>query len=357
MKKIKNKSAVLFILLLFVGCASMPAKKAVPGSPVFYPPPPQQPRLQFLCSISGEQDFGKKQSAFREFIIGKPRYKTLGKPYDVGASKGKIYLLDRMYRRVVVLDLEEKILSFLNDHGAGALINPSGIWISEEDIKYVADMQRKQVVVFDENDNFLRTYGSGEVFEKPVDVAVFGNRIYVVDIAKNQVVIMDRDTGESLKIVGVEGDFFKPSHVTVDASGNIFVTDAFNFRVKKIMPDGTLAEIIGFHGDQVGGFARPKGLAVDREENLYTVDAAFENVQIFNEQGKPLLFFGGAGAGPGKMYLPAGIAIDYDNVGYFSKFADPSFKVAYLVYVTNTYGGHKLNVYGFGEWVGETMPE
>lgn len=347
----------LLILIICMGCATLREKPPVPAAAVFYPPLPEQPRLQFLCSISGENDLGKKQSAFREFLVGKLEYKTLGRPYAVGASKGKIYVMDRMYRKIVIIDLDKKNLSFLNDQGAGRLSNPSGIWISGAGLKYVADMQRKQVVVFDENDHFLRTYGSSEIFKKPVDVAVFGNRVYVVDIENNQLFIMDKASGELLKTVGDEGDFFKPSHVTVGPSGDVFVNDAFNFRIKKLMPDGTLIGTIGFHGDQVGGFARPKGLAADRGGNLYVVDAAFENVQIFNDREKLLLFFGGAGRDPGDMYLPAGIAIDYDNVDYFSKFADTNFKVDYLVYVTNTYGEHKLNVYGFGHWIGEGVPE
>jgi len=354
-----KKAVFISIILLFAicaGCATTPENRATHRT-VFYPPLPQQPRLQFLCSISGEHDLGTTQSAFMEFIVGKVQYKTLGRPYDIGASKGKIYVMDRLYRRIVILDLEKKVLTFLNDHGAGSLGNPSGIFVSEDDFKYVADMQRKQVVVFDENDDYLTTYGSSAIFEKPVDVAVFGNRIYIVDIEKNQLFIMDKDSGDLLKVVGEKGDFFKPSHIAVGPSGDIFVNDAFNFRVKKFSPDGTLIDIIGFHGDQIGGFARPKGLAVDREGNLYAVDAAFENVQIFNDLGELLLFFGGSGNGPGHMYLPSGIAVDYDNVGYFSQYIDPNFKVEYLVYVTNTFGGEKINVYGFGKWIGEDLPE
>ena len=358
LSEMKTTVSILFLLIICMGCASsIPEKQVTPYRTVFYPPLPHQPRLQFLYSISGEHDLGKEQSPFREFLVGKPHSRTLGRLYDVGASRGRIYMLDRMYRRIVILDLDNENMSFLNDRGAGSLGNPSGIWISEEDHKYVADMQRKQVVVFDENDDFLRAYGSREMFEKPVDVAVFGDRVYIVDIEKNQLFIMDKDTGELVRVVGNEGDFFKPSHVTVGTSGNVFVNDAFNFRVKKFTPEGTLVDIIGFHGDQIGGFARPKGLAVDRDGNLHAVDAAFENVQIFDDQGKLLLFFGGAGYGPGNLYLPAGIAIDYENVGYFSRFADPNFEVEYLVHVTNTYGGRKLSVYGFGHWIGDALPE
>jgi len=352
----KKTVFILYIMFICIGCASIPEGET-PYKTVFYPPLPQQPRLQFLHSISGGQDLGEGQSAFQEFLIGKPRYQELRRPYDVGASKGRIYVMDRMYKKIVIFDLAGNKLSFLNDHGIGSLGDPSGIWVSEDDFKYVADMQRKQVVVFDENDAFFRAYGSKDLFEKPVDVAVYGNRVYVVDMDKDQLFILDKETGEVIKTVGEKGDFFNPTHVTVGPSGSVFVNDAFNFRVKKFTPDGTLTDIIGFHGDNIGGFARPKGLAVDKNGNLYSVDAAFENVQIFDDQGRLLLFFGGAGVSPGSMYLPAGVAIDYYNISYFSKFSDPNFELEYLVYVTNTYGKNKLGVYGFGHWVGDNLPE
>ena len=346
----------MLIICMGIGCASIPEKQVMSPAPVFYPALPQRPRLQFLHSISGENDLGKKQSAFQEFLFGKRHDQFLGKPYDVAASKGKIYVMDRMYKKIVIMDLKGKRMSFLNDSGIGSFGDPAGIWVSNEDIKYVADMQRKQVVAFDENDHFFRTYGSLEVFEKPIDVAVYGNRIYVVDMGKEQLFILDRDTGQLIKAVGKKGEFFKPSHVTVGPSGNVFVTDAFHFLIKKFSPDGEFLNTIGFHGDQIGGFSRPKGEAVDKNGRLYVVDAAFENVQIFDDQGRILLFFGGPGTGPGNLYLPAGIAIDEENTAYFQEFADPNFKLEYLVYVTSMFGKSMLNVYGFGHWIGESLP-
>jgi len=353
----KKRILILAVMIFWAGCAGMPEKAVVPDRFVFYPPLPEEPRIQFLCSISGAQDLGKEQGALWRFLVGDVQYKSLGRPYDIAASEGKIYLLDRGYRKLVILDLEKGSLSFLNDMGSGRLVNPSGIWVTGDGVKYVTDMGRRQVVVFDENNRFVRAYGGDEMMEKPVDVAVSGDRVYVVDMKKNVLLILDRATGDLVATVGEEGDFFKPSHVTVGPAGNLFVTDAFNFRIRKLAPDGTFIADIGFHGDQIGGFARPKGLALDREGRLYAVDAAFENVQIFNVQGKVLLFFGGAGSGPGDLYLPAGIAVDYRNVAFFSKFADPNFRVDYLVYVVSTYGDRKLNVYGFGHWVGGAVPE
>ena len=351
-----KKSLYLLFWAMLSGCALVPEPIAPPPAEVFYPPMPQRPRLQFLTSISGQQDLGGRQRTFLEYLMGKPQDALLGKPYDVCAVKGKIYILDRMKKILTLLDLENGKMSFLNDRGSGRLEDPAGIWVSADEVKYIADMQRKQVVAFDRNNAFSRVYGSPAIFEKPVDVATDETRVFVVDMDKEQLIILDKSTGRVIRAVGEKGDFFKPSHVTVAPSGDIFVTDAFHFVIKKLTPDGNFSATIGFHGDQPGGFARPKAVGVDRDNHLYVVDAAFENVQIFDNQGHILLYFGGPGNGPGNLYLPAGLTIDYDNVDYFQKYANPGFKLDYLVHVTNMFGSAKLNIYGFGHWVAETLP-
>jgi len=354
----RKLTVVLSILMICMGCAGRTEAPTAPPAALFYPPLPERPRLQYLYSISGERDLGKKQSALQEFIFGKIEGPVLGKAYDVAASKGKIYILDRMVKKVAILDLANKKMSFLDDHGIGRFGDPAGICVSEDDFKYIADMQRKQVLAFDDTNRFLRAYGSKEFFEKPVDVAVYGNRMYVIDMDKEQLFILDREIGQVIDVIGAKGDLFKPSHVTVGPDGNVFVTDAFHFRINRFSPDGQPLGTIGFHGDQVGGFVRPKGASVDKNGRLYVVDAAFENVQIFDAQGRILLFFGGPGNGPGNLHLPSGIAVDRDedNTAWFQKFADPNFKLEHLVYVTNLFGKDMLNVYGFGHWVGESLP-
>jgi sugar lactone lactonase YvrE len=356
----KRTVFVLITIIMLLGCATAPPKKEI--ETVFYPPLPQRPRLQFLYSITAEEDLGRKWSAFDEFLLGKVESRIkIVKPYDIGSSNGRIYILDRTYKKIFILDLASSKFEFLKDRRLGTLNDPSGIWITADDIKYVADMGRKQIVAFDRDDKFLKAYGGKELFDKPVDVAVHENTLYVCDMNKHQVFALDKDTGKPMLTIGKigakEGQFYKPTHVIVDYVGNIFVNDAFNFRIQKFDPRGNFVKSFGFHGDGVGAFARPKGLAIDREGHLYVADAAFENVQIFDgKTAKLLLFFGGAGAAPGSMYLPAGVHIDYTNVDYFAKFVDKDFRLKYLLYVANMFGNHKLNVYGFGEWVGPSLP-
>jgi DNA-binding beta-propeller fold protein YncE len=350
---------VLIALVTFCGCATAPEETK---SVLFYPPLPNRPRLQFLHSITGEEDIGQSQGEFMEFLLGRPSSdKRIGKAYDIASSDGKIYVLDRRSRRLIVIDLVERKFDYLKDQRMGELDDPSGIWVTEDDVKYIADMGRKQIVVFGANNDYLRSYGGPDLFDKPVDVAVYENTIYVSDMVKNKILALDKSSGKLKRAIGKKGqgngEFANPTHVVVDQQGSIYVTDAFNFRVQKFDPEGNFLKSFGYLGDSFGAFARPKGLDIDRDGHLYVVDAAFENVQIFDvKTGALLLFFGGAGTAPGSMYLPAGIHIDYRNAAYFSNYVDRDFKLKYVVYTGNYFGKEKLNVYGFGDWVGEPLP-
>jgi len=346
--------AFLCFLCLLTGCA-VPKEDL---SPVFYPSLPETPRLQFLTAISSEEDLESSRSDFENFLLGPEIvFATLGRPYDVSTTPGKIYIVDRQFNKLVRIDLVTGNFDIVGTGLTNVIQAPAGITIDTEGRKYIADMTRKEIVVLDADDNFLKTYGGSNILEKPVDVAVWHDKIHVADIKLNRIVVFDLKSGQLMGTIGAsgnrDGEFYKPSHIVSDEVGNLFVNDTFNFRVQKFSADGRFERKFGFHGDLIGAMARSKGIAVDHAGNLYVADAAFEYVQIFDGQGKLLLFFGGPGNKRGNLYLPAGIHIDYDNIDYFAKFADDRFKIEYLLYVCNMSGPNKINVYGFGQWLGE----
>ncbi|RJQ43549.1 MAG: hypothetical protein C4538_11815 [Nitrospiraceae bacterium] len=329
--------------------ASMEASRSIPAvekkEPLFYPTLPERPRLQLLYSFTEEN--------FREFNGGNRFFLQIKRPHDIGAAQGKIYVSDRAYKKITVIDLVLHELEQITGDYESA-----GIWVTDDDYKYAADINKKNIAVYGPDNKLVRIYDAGNEFEKPVDVAVYKNKIYVCDLNKHMIFIIDKDSGSIIQSVGgvgkEDGRFYKPTHVIVDREGNFYVNDFFNFRVQKFDAEGNYLKSFGYPGDTLGALARPKGISLDKEEHLYVVDAAFENVQIFDDRTTDLLlFFGGFGMTPGSMYLPNGIYIDYDNVWYFEKYADRDFKVKYLVYVGNTLGPIKLNIYGFGDWTGE----
>ncbi len=349
-----------FVMLILTGCATT-EKRLDTDEAVFYPPLPQTPRLQFLTHINSEEDIGRKQSAFEEFLMGDmPPLKLINRPYAIGTAKDTIYVIDRAYKELIVIDLKSKSFDHVKSR-AGALRDPAGIWVSEDDYKYVADFKRQQIVVFDDNNKYVKVYGGKGVLDKPLDVAVYGDDVYVCDVNLNKIIVFDKSSGEVLRSFGekgsAEGQLFKPTHITVDNKGNLFVNDALNFRIQQFDAFGDFIRVIGYHGDTVGSFSRPKGIAVSDEGHLYVVDVAFENAQIFDANtGAILLFFGKYGPDPGDMYMPTAIHVSRNNLEYFQSYADKNFRINYLVYVGNQFGPRKISIYGFGDWTGDALP-
>ncbi len=357
-----KKALYVLVAILLIGCASV--EKQERGS-FFIPPLPQSPKLQFLMSLNDEIDIGVKQGGMSKYLYGEAAAKKrLARPVGIASSKGKIYVTDKTQKATIIIDLENKKFDHLMDKNYVVAQTPFGIWVTEDDHKYITDLGGRLVLAYDSGNNYIQSYGNAEILEKPTGVAVYGDKVYVADQKKNKVLVFDKDSGDIVQEIGgdrassEDGSFYRPSHITVDKDGQLFVTDSFNFRIQIFDPEGNFIKSIGQAGDRIGNFARPKGIAIDREDHLYAVDAAFENTQIFDINSTDLLlFFGGYQTGPGSMYLPNSIHIDYENEEYFSQYIDKNFDVEYLVYVGNTLGHRKINVFAFGEWTGPPPSE
>lgn len=343
------------LAILAAACATTQARIA---APVFFPPAPDLPRIQYLTSFSGLKDI-EEQSAFNRFVVGEIQDVKLDKPYGVAVFDGKIYVCDTN-STVIVFDLKSRSFGALKGaEGPGRLLGPVNISIERDGTKYVADPVRGQVVAFDREDTYLRAYGEPGAW-RPVDAVPFDDRLYVADPANGLVKVFDRSSGDLLESIGSEGDpserLDRPTNLAFDFKGFLYVTDVGRFQVVKFDRDGHFKTAFGRPGDNPGHFARPKGIALDREGRLYAVDASFNNVQVFNDGARLLMFFGGAGDQPGSFVLPAKVSIDYDNLQYFQKYVQPGFEMEYIVLVTSQFGPRLVNVLAYGRQKGARYP-
>ena len=353
----------IWAMCLFLGCKSANIQEQE-FKPVFFPPAPETPRLQFLKSFSGPEDLGAvKTSAFEKFIVGEPeKVEAIKAPYGVEIFEGKVYVCDVGKRMVEILDLRNRTFGYLTKDRR--LMNPLNIYIEDDGTKYIADPTAGLVFVFDKDNNISAMLGKDSKIN-PIDIVVRGSFCYVTDFASNQIVILDKTTGREIARLGKRsdgqkqseplmelsnGEFSLISDLALDQESNIYVTDKAGARITHFDRSGVFRRTIGRLGDNIDEFIRPKGIAIDKDNRIWVVDAGTEVAKIYNQQAQLLLFFGLPGNEPGMMNLPTKIVLDYDNIEFFKQYAVEGADIEFLVLVTNQYGPNKISVYGFGSF-------
>lgn len=345
------KTQLLFLISLFlVSCSKSLYPTKAPDQVVIYPAPPDTARIQFLKKISSSVDVTGDRKSFSKFIFGEEDNIPINKPYGITTSKGKILICDTYIHGIDIIDIENNTFKQFIPGGKGELKVPINCFVDKNGNLYVADSERKQIVVFDKDGKYRNSFGDPENF-KPTDVFVQDDKVWVTNLEGHQINVYSGDSKNELLSKFPDpnssevGKLYSPVNLFVTDS-KVYVSDFGDFKIKEYNSKGEFKKSLGSYGKRVGQFARPKGIAVDRDSNLYVVDAGFENVQIFNKDGKILMFFGGPYKGPGDMWLPAKVAIDYDNIRYFEKYVDPEYRLKYIIYVTNQFGPDKINIYG-----------
>ena len=340
----------MLALALVSGCTT--AKKA-PRSYAFFPPPPDEPRVQFLISFSSDVQLGRSPN-FADFITGRPAGPgPMVKPYGLAAKDGKLYVCDTMTGGLQAFDLAKRRARVFSPRGAGRLSTPINVSIDADGTRYVTDTGRNQVMIFSKDEAYLGAIGVRDEM-KPTDVLITPDRLYVADVKGHSVRVYSKADHKLLFTIPrdpkePQARLYSPTNLAWDKQGRLLVSDLGAFAVQVYDLEGKHLRTIGQQGVAPGLFARPKGLAVDREGRVYVVDASTQVVQLFDPEGHLLMYFGQAGSSTeGELYLPAAVKVDYDNVGLFQKWAAPGFKIEYLILVTSQFGDHKISVYGFG---------
>jgi sugar lactone lactonase YvrE len=116
--------------------------------------------------------------------------------------------------------------------------------------------------------------------------------------------------------------FYFPKGIAVDGSGNVYVADDINNRIRKVTPTGIVSTIAGSTPGSTDGngaaaqFRSPRGIALDASGNLYIADAGNHRIRMITSTGTVTTIAGnaiGVTDGPiadAKFNTPAGLAVD-----------------------------------------------
>jgi len=187
------------------------------------------------------------------------------------------------------------------------IINPSGIAIDKDDNLYVTDGNnaiRKisptgyvYTIAGQRSAGTVDGFGRGAKFNKPAGIAVDNNgNVYVADrggfvirkIFASGLVTTIAGSGVYGYADGYGGaaSFQAPVGITVDASGNLYVTEDGAGTIRRITPDGEVKTIAG--GGPVGTengvgtdvhFSAPSGITIGPDGNLYVAEYGKNSVK------------------------------------------------------------------------------
>jgi sugar lactone lactonase YvrE len=155
-----------------------------------------------------------------------------------------------------------------------------------------------------------------------------------------------------------------PAGVAVDSTGNLYIADLLNNRVRMVTPNGVISTyagngLPGFSGD--GGAAtsaqlnQPSGLAIDSAGNLYIADSNNSAVRMVNPQGIISTIAGtggtegysgdGGAATKATLLAPVGLAVDAQKNLYIADYYGWIRKVTASTGVITTLAGIGSNGY------------
>ena len=228
---------------------------------------------------------------------------------------------------------------------AAQLSIPRGLAVDSSGDLYIADSGNARVRKVSPNGGIstvaLEPYGvSWVAVDRAGDLYISGGHfIFRVDPSGVSTTIAGTGTP------GFSGDggpataamLFAPRGLRVDSAGNVYVADSTNNRIRKITPQGIISTVAGsanggFSGD--GGLAvgadllLPADVSLDAHGNLYISDSGTGRLRVVNAAGVISTVAGGGasledGAPLGATLAPYGIAADSNgNI----LVADPSYR-------------------------------
>lgn len=144
--------------------------------------------------------------------------------------------------------------------------------------------------------------GTSATFTRPVGLAVdTSGNVYVADVSNNRIRkispagVVSTFAGSSASFAdgtGTAGLFNSPYGLAADAAGNIYVADEANNRIRKITPAGVVSTVAGNGSagciDGTGSaasFSNPSGVALDDLGNIYVADFANNRIRKINAAG------------------------------------------------------------------------
>jgi len=278
---------------------------------------------------------------------------------------GNIYISDTDNNRIRKISANGDVTTLAGSDTQGATDGqgiaasfgfPQGLAVDAAGYVYVADYTNNKIRKISPSGEVTTFAGSGNVgsadgtgtaasFNSPLGIAVdAAGNVYVADsynykirkITPQGVVSTLAGSGSfgSTDGVGRNASFKQPTEIAVDAAGNVYVADTYNHKIRKITPAGVVSSLAG-NGKQgridavgaLASFNQPSGICVDQFGNVYIADAGNNKIRKISQTGYTI-----------SPSLPAGLSFDATTGIISGTPQATSQATSYTITATNEWG-------------------
>ena len=293
-------------------------------------------------------------------------------PRGVAVHGDSLYIADTANTRIRRVDLLTHLIStvagngefgYSGDNGPSTearLDRPDTVSIDSNGNLIISDTFNQRIRIVDGPSGIIQTIGgngfrgfSGDggsalaaAFNFPLGLAVdMEGNIFVVDSGNHRIRRIDRESGNIKTVAGSGAGFsgdggpataarlFRPSGVTLDSEGNLYITDTGNDRIRRV--DAALGIITTVAGRSDFGFSGdlgpatearlnlPGDVVLDSEGNLLFSDSGNHRIRRVDGATGIITTVAGSGgtgfsvdglpAAESSFFFPAGVALDADG--------------------------------------------
>jgi sugar lactone lactonase YvrE len=300
------------------------APKVIDYSNIVWPNPPAIARIRYVNWFASEQQQRnqqgnvQKKSKWMDRLAGtQTQEEKLQLPFSLIQpngmaidSKGQVYIADSKVGAVFVVNPETRESDMLKHGVHGNFTHIVGLAMDDNDTLFISDPVLRHVLVLNAQHKAVDVITQDMVRPTGLAIDTKNRLLYVADTDRDQVLVFDADSFKPLRKIGstghnhelsTPGDFSKPTGLTVDEEGNLYVCDTMNNRIEVFDADGTFLQAYGKNGDAPPNFARPKGVAIDSDGHIWVADGVQDRVSVFNKEWHLLISIGGHGLAPGQF--------------------------------------------------------
>ena len=188
--------------------------------------------------------------------------------------------------------------------------------------------------------------------------------VNVTCIATETLVTTLAGTGADGAIDGpaLDASFYFPNNLALDASGNIYVADSGNHKIRKISTDGVVTTLAGSGAEgsndgtgAAASFGYPTDVAVDANGNVYVADMSAQKIRKITPTGVVTTFAGTGETGAtdgnatvAKFADPHGVALDGAGNVYVAELSGNKIRKISPAGIVSTLAGSGAPAYGDG---------